>query len=410
MISFDIIEEKVVLRYTTDLGNVSWIDKKLQNDGKAKLAHAFTVKSVDLLPFLDDDDSGDMRSFAIGTVEEEYYVIRADVLELKYDLRISQDIDLTRRLFVAERNISIFRKVDGLAEEPIIIGGTDVKAIPEQEFRRLLREFPNSRSLDHYAASRVSHILREYLGTMTDAERSLATFMARRDRRSAKQSSDSGARVPVASELELEKFTYVRDQLVEMLKDAESFHETEWQKSVAELFLLIYPQYVTVLSNVQILDMYSTPGKKVRRYIDMLLVAASGDVDVIEIKKPSDHLLISKAKYRDNHIPRRDLTGAIVQAEKYVFYLGKLGPDGEEELTKKYAAELPDGLKIRIRRPKVIILSGRDSNLGTMERHDFEFSRHMFASVADIVSYDDLIRRLDNVIGAVGKRSRGEKA
>ena len=42
-----------------------------------------------------------------------------------------------------------------------------------------------------------------------------------------------------------------------MLKDAESYSEGAWQKAVADLFLLIFPQYVAVLHGVQVKERYS---------------------------------------------------------------------------------------------------------------------------------------------------------
>lgn len=79
-----------------------------------------------------------------------------------------------------------------------------------------------------------------------------------------------------------------------MLHDAEAFSEAEWQAAVADLFLLIFPQYVAVLSNVLVKERYSNPGRETKRYIDLLLVSANGEVDVIEIKKPFERSLVSK--------------------------------------------------------------------------------------------------------------------
>lgn len=115
------------------------------------------------------------------------------------------------------------------------------------------------------------------------------------------------------------KFEFVRDQLTEMLHDTEGYSEAEWQAAVADLFLLLFPQYVAVLHNVLVKEQYSNPGTVTKRYIDLLLVSANGTVDVIEIKKPSQRGLVSRSRYRDNHVPIRDLSGAIIQAEKYLF-------------------------------------------------------------------------------------------
>lgn len=412
MIDFEVRDSQVILVYEiADSGPALWIDQKLQGNGTATLSRVFTVQEADLIPGEttdtsdDDSDAEGVRRFVVGELDGEYRRIRANVLGLKYDLLISVSIPLAKEIFVAERNISIFRRIDELIDEQIVIGGTRPNAIPEEEFRRLLREFPTSTELARYAQARITRVLREYLETMSDAEQRLASYMERRARTATISPTEPHGRIPVVNELDLEKFTYVRERLSEMLKDAESYSEAEWQVSVADLFLLIFPQYVSVLRNVHVRESYSDGSKLTDRYIDMMLVGANGCVDIIEIKKPFERSLVSKSQYRANHVPVRKLSGAIMQAEKYLFYLNKSGKTGENEIAMKHAGELPPGLEIKIANPKAIILSGRDSNLTDQEKFDFEFIRRGYSSVVDVISYDDLLRRLDNVIAGLEKRS-----
>jgi hypothetical protein len=406
MITFEDHGSEVVLVYSADrFGSVAWVDERLKSEGEVTLSRVFTVRRADLLSGEDDDQNDDdVRRFVVGTIKGEYRRIRKGVLGLKYDLRIATSIRLTRSTFVAERNISIFGRIDDLVTEQIVVGGSRESAIPEEEFEGLLQTFPNSTEVTYYAQTRVARILREYLETTTDAERRLANYVERRERSATDKWAEPGGRIPAANELELEKFTYVRDRLVEMLKDAESFPESDWQKSVADLFLLIFPQYVVVLHNVQVEDRYSKERMSTPRYIDLMLVGANGCVDIIEIKKPFERGLMSKRQYRDNHVPVRELSGSIMQAEKYLFYLSKSGRSGEESIGQKYANDLPDGLRIRIANPKAIILSGRDSNLSDRERFDFEFVRRNYSNVVDIITYDDLLRRLGRIIETLGRR------
>lgn len=407
MISFEDRGGQVVLTYRSDWRPVSWVDDKLSVEGEATLSRTFTVRSADLLP-VEEDDDGDARAFVIGSVDDEYRTIRDDVLGLKHDLRISKSIGLSRKLFVAERDISIFRRIDELVDTQIIIGGELQSAIPEDEFHRLLHAFPTTTEMKLYASTRITRVLREYMGTMSNAERRLADYMARRARSKPKTWDQPGGRTVAANELEIMKFEFVRDQLTEMLHDTEGYSEAEWQAAVADLFLLIFPQYVAVLHNVLVKEQYSNPGTVTKRYIDLLLVSANGTVDVIEIKKPSQRGLVSRSRYRDNHVPIRDLSGAIIQAEKYLFYLSKAGRGGETTITQRHSTELPAGLEIRISNPKAFILAGRDSNLSSEERFDLEFARRGYSNVTDIISYDDLLRRVGNVVGSLMKRSENE--
>jgi len=407
MITFEDHESQVVLVYEPDAFGPTWVDDKLRSEGHVTFSRVFTVQKADLNT--EDADDEDVRRFAIGSVGGEYRTIRAGVLGLKYDLLIATSIHLRRSTFVADRNISIFGRIDNLVTEQIVVGGSRESAIPEEEFARLLQKFPTSTEVTYYAAARVTRILREYLETMSDAERRLENYMERHEGARANEHVESRGRIPAANELELEKFTYVRDRLVEMLKDAEVHSEAEWQAAVADLFILVFPQYVAVLRNVHVKEWYSSESKLTDRYIDLMLVGANGCVDIIEIKKPFERGLVSKGRYRGNHVPVRELSGSIMQAEKYLFYLSKSGRDGEKAISKKHAADLPAGLEVKIANPRAVILAGRDSNLSAQERFDFEFVRRKYSNVADIISYDDLLRRLENVIEALKKRVRTDE-
>lgn len=414
MISFEEHGSEVVLVYRPKQAGSAWLDEKLDSDGEATLARTFTVRKDDLVAPSADDEfrliDEDVRKFKIGTIRDGYRTIGKDVLGLKYDLRLADSVQLRPRTFVAERNISVFRRIDYLIDEQIVVGGSLPGAIPVDEFARLLHDFPTSTELTKYSRTRITRVLREYMETMSDAEQDLADYMARRDRSGPSASGEVHGRIPVANELELEKFTYVRDRLAEMLNDAESYPEADWQVAVADLFLLIFPQYVAVLHNVHVKERYSNESRSTDRYIDLMLVAANGCVDIIEIKKPFKRGLVSKRQYRDNHVPVRELSGSLMQAEKYLFYLIKAGRSGEADITAKHAADLPSGLEVRIANPKAIILSGRDGDLSDREKFDFEFVRRAHSNVVDIISYDDLLRRLTNVIASLTVRAAGRSA
>jgi hypothetical protein len=153
-----------------------------------------------------------------------------------------------------------------------------------------------------------------------------------------------------------------------------------------------------VLENVHIKDFYSKPGKVTDRYIDLVLVDANGNIDIIEVKKPFANAMLSRNTYRGNHTPRLELAGAVMQAEKYVFHLSKWGQAGDLEIYKKRKTELPAGIELKITNPKALILLGRDNDFSGEQRFDFEIIRRKYANMIDIMTYDDLLRRLDNII------------
>lgn len=411
MIRFEDRDPLLILAYVPDdLRSPKWLDEKLAQDGHTTIARVLTVQKGDLLnrtaEVEDEDPDEAVREFAIGRLEGQYRVIRADVLGLQHDLKIAKSVRLSRTTFIAERDISIFGRIGDLVDEQIVVGGDEEGAIPEEEFARLLRRFPTTTELRLYSWSRVTRILGEYVETMTDAEAKLAEHMARRER-ALSETAVAAERLPAANELELEKFTFVRDRIEEMLKTAEAYSEAEWQRTVADLFLLIFPQYVAVLQKVRVKEQYSKKPNTTVRELDLVLVAASGAVDILEIKKPFEKGLMSVRQYRDNHVPVRELSGTIMQVEKYLFYLSKSGPDGEKSIADKHKAELPAGLEIKIANPKAFVLSGRDDNFTGQQAFDFEFVRKKYSNMVDIITYDDLLRRLDNILSALRQRTGG---
>jgi len=210
---------------------------------------------------------------------------------------------------------------------------------------------------------------------------------------------------------EIDKYVLIRDTIQAWLEGEDAHTEKEWQALILNFILLIFPKYVAVLQNVTIHDYYSKLGKTGRRYLDIALVDAGGNLDIIEIKRPFDDILLGKTVYRGNYVPTKELSGTIMQAEKYLFHLSKWGVDGERHLTQTYAAELPSGLQIRVTNPKALLILGRDSKsdgssaLSAAQSFDLELIKRKYANLMDILTYDDLLRRLDRIIESLRRRS-----
>lgn len=373
-----------------------WLDEKLRQDDEVTLRRTFIFTTGDLVAqpqqAADEDDDAE-RIFKLGTAEEGYYRIDKAMLGLKHDLLLDKAMRLDSQIFVANRDISIFRKIDELIDEQIIVGGENENAIPLIDFELLIQTFPTSTELTHYARSRISRVLKDYFGTLSDAESQLNSYLAKKKRLVATSRSS------ILKNFELQKFEYIHSELEEMLREADSFaHEKDWQRRVLGLLLFIFPKYIAVLEEVDIKDFYSKPGEIRRRKIDLMLVDANGNIDIIEVKKPFANALLSRKKYRDNHTPRTELAGAVMQAEKYLFHLNKWGQAGEQAIYDKRKHELPKGLELKITNPKAMILLGRDNDFSGEQRFDFEIIRRKYANMIDIMTYDDLLRRLANII------------
>lgn len=52
-------------------------------------------------------------------------------------------------------------------------------------------------------------------------------------------------------------------------------------------------------------------------------------------------------------------------------------------------------MEIKIVNPNGLIIMGRDKGLSEEQRKDFEVIRRKYRNVLDIITYDDLIRRLE---------------
>ncbi len=291
-------------------------------------------------------------------------------------------------MFIAERNISIFSKIANLIQGSIYIGGPQENAIPKQAFQKLLQKFPNTYELNRYASARIGAVISSYLKLKEDYEDKYQKYI---NKKGGKEGSDLYSMVVTA---EVAKYKSIVDKLKSMLNEEPSYSEKQWQEEILQIILLLYPKYIFVFKNAPVKDIYS----KKNKWIDFLLVDATGNIDIIEIKKPFDKCIVTHATYRDNHIPLRELSGTVMQIEKYIFYLNKWGKAGEEKLTSYYRNDLPNGFAIKITNPGAIIIMGRENELTEDQLKDFEVIKRKYKNVIDIITYDDLIRRLETIL------------
>ena len=404
MIKLSKKDNQLLLIYQSDrYTDARWIDEKLQQDGAVTLRRTFTFSSAELVTqdAPSDEVNDGERVFLLGVLEEDYYKISKEILGLKHDLLLDGDMKIAAGTFIAHRDISVFSKIDDLIEEPIIVGGINESAIPLADFELLLKTFPTSTELTHYARTRIARVLKDYFGTISDAESQLNYHLNR------KKKLPIESRDTIVSNFELQKFEYVYVELESMLADADSYTEKNWQTKILKLLLFVFPKYIAVLENVHIKDFYSKPNQVTDRYIDLMLVDANGSVDIIEVKKPFSNALISRHRYRDNYTPRKELAGSVMQAEKYLFHLNKWGRAGEHEIHNIRKGELPTEIELKITNPKAMILLGRDNDFDGDHRFDFEIIRRKYANMLDIMTYDDLLRRVANIIEMMRRGSLG---
>jgi len=326
----------------------------------------------------------DQFAFRFGQRDGDYFEINPRIVGTDHTFFIHKEIRPIPKYFIAARDISILKHIDRLATSDVYIGGTREGAISHRGFLEVLRRFPTTTEMNKYAAARVEAVLRDFLDTKFDAVEVYESYLNRRI-----PARQSDLRQTFARE-ETAKYQTLLARLEGMLNDEAGYTERQWQKEIVQIVQVLYPKYIRVFEDVPIRDTLNSTSRR----LDMMLVDACGHVDVIEIKKPFNRSVLSNREYRSNFVPAKELTGAVMQLEKYLFYLSKWGNAGEQELTRRYRDQLPPELRLRIVSPGGFIILGREHDMSARQRGDFEVIKRQYLSVIDIITYDDLLARL----------------
>ncbi len=412
--TFRVKNNSLYLVYATDQ-EVGWIFLKLEAGSTTLLGKVFTITEGAIID--DPEDGGEEAEFPIGIKEDGYFKINPNVLQTKYPVFLSEEI-VSRlepeNFFVrqpyfgrksgeglgggvsGERYIPLFPKLEEMFEHSLRIGGSLEDSIPFEAFQKAIGVFPDTEEVKRYMDARIAHILGEYVVPRRDYIAHRDNLIASRESRLEQNGSESIIS-EVAKPLQIEIFETAREQLEQMLTATSAYSEGDWQNRILDIILLLYPKYIHKEKNLKVKtdDSYGL--------LDIALFDAGGFIDVIEIKKPEvgGVGVLRKTQYRNNCVPSRELSGAIMQVEKYAFWLTRWGKEGETVLQRRYGRRLPTGLRVRIANPVGIIIFGRDDGFNDKERQDFEIIKRKYKHVVDILTYDDLLRRLKNILEAL---------
>lgn len=380
---------KVILEYSPEFVELKEIYDELSKRESFIVSKTFHVTQNELISSLDNNDDQQSIDFVVAEKLGDYYKFPADILGLNNDVYIHQDIEISRKFFIAARKISIFRKIDKTVNSDIYVGGKNEGSIPIAEFRRLINNFPNSYELDKYVSARVESIISSYTNSNGHHEKKYHDYLNKKISLTGEKISNQLA------DYETFKYKKILSKLKKMLLKEEAYSETQWQEEILDILLLLYPKYLYVFREAPVKDFYN--GKN--RSIDYILIDSSGNIDIVEIKKPFNKCIVTSGLYRDNYIPLRDLTGTVMQIEKYIFHLSKSGSHGERKIMQKYKDKTPSDMEIKITNPGGFIIMGRKNNLSKVQLQDFEIIKRKYKNLIDILTYDDLIERLEFIIG-----------
>lgn len=368
-----------------------WVHELLTKKESFELKKTFIFTNEDLYEDNDDEDEFDLFDnveFVLGHIINQYYLINGEKLGINHNVYVSTELNVKKEHFITHNNISIFRKIANLVNQDIYIGGKQANNLPLEEFEKLVKSFPNTYEIKKYVNARLSVILRNYFESTPDSVKDYERYM------NLKSSLKGNSLKNIFRDSELNKYIIIREKLKNMLSNEIKYNEKQWQSEILEILLLIFPKYILVFEEVKVRDTYNNKDRK----LDYLLIDSGGNVDIVEIKKPFDNSIVTKTQYRDNYIPMRELSGTVMQIEKYIFYLNKWGRDGENWLTKKYKNEIPENFQIHITNPSAIIIMGREVGLSKEQLQDFEVIKRKYKNVVDIITYDDLLNRLNYII------------
>ena len=220
-----------------------------------------------------------------------------------------------------------------------------------------------------------SQAIRLYSDAKVDAVAKLNAYVNKRVLAKAKDL------IKPVRQAEIPKYAFLLEQLQKMRDSEDGYSEAAWQKEILQIVCLLNPKYIAAFPEVEIPDTDS----ETKRFLDFLLVDASGNVDVIEIKRSFARGLITSTTYRDNHIASRDLSGTVMQIEKYLRHLNRWGARGEAALRKHIGDKLPPDFQIKITNPCGVIIMGREKGLTSAQLRDLEVTRRHYKHIADIV-------------------------
>lgn len=386
-IRFEKDNDKLLLVYEPEY-NIEAVRKSLDEDN-LNLKHTFHLGRKNEYPSTLAEESEEIFYFVVGELVDGYYRLDREVFGTEHNFYFSASIKFTQSLFVAYQRRPILPKIDNLVSSDVYISeGDDLPLghIPFEEYLSLLRTFPTSTEITLYTEARISQAFSNYLDGLQDATTKYEQYLNRR-------MTPCPVKFGPTKEISLHLFQNAYEEFCDMLANVEKYREKDWQLAVCRIVRILYPKYIIAKREQCI----GSDGRN-KKIPDFLLVDASGFVDLLEIKKPNKQRLLTTNKYRNNYVADRDLSGAILQVEKYIYTLNHGGSAQEAVLQRDLEAELPEGMKIRITNPQGMLLMGRSNNLSPEQKLDLEIIKRQHKNLVDIMTYDDLLSRFKNIL------------
>ena len=334
----------------------------------------------------------DTIEFVIGELEGGYYRLDRNVFFTENTFYFYKDIKLKANYFFQPNKISVLNKMDKIITNDLYIGGDVANAIPEDVYINMIKNFPNKTECLKYQNMRIEFLCASYISSIKNNKLDYIDYINKKD----KKITNVGLAIDESIiNSELLKYKYILDKLKGMLNESEKYSENDWQIAIAKILMLLNSNYIGFLEKFKI----PIEDEGEFREPDFLLVDANGFIDIIEIKKSDNIQILNKIEYRNNYIPSRDLSGAIMQCNKYCFWLIQNRKSNEELISKKIKEKYRVDIKINIRSPKFTVILGRNNDFTEQQKKDFKTIKNQYNNVNEILTYDDIITHLERIIG-----------
>lgn len=343
-ITFEIVGDDLILIYEPEIANMRSFISDLSKGNTVHLRKTFNVKIDNLLEeyadkviayssetkeSLDFDDEFDfgVLEFRIGKVNGDYVELSQSVFDLNYRFLFSRTIPLKIRLFVADHNISIPRKMSEVFKSDIFIGGDETQAgfVSVSDYELLVKKFPTTTELKYYANSRVELLLSDYfddkVGFLQKYQRFIKTRKSLTDSKTPLLDRDDfvSSALYESTLHEVEQFSILLEDFTKKLF-SNSYPESFWQLYIKRLVFMLFPKYILAPREItfEAIDEVEDP---FQRRPDFILIDTNGFVDVMDIKTPETIIISNSPAYRNNYVPSKVFSSAIQQVEKYVYCL-----------------------------------------------------------------------------------------
>ncbi len=371
--------------------SIYWLFDKIKGNGFYELANTFRLTENSIVDYDTQFYSFGEFKLAELVVNEngKFYKIDKTILQINFDLYFEKSCNITEEYFLTSRKTSIFKIINDIGiDSNLYIGGDTEDSISELEYIKLIKSLPNNYEHKLYDNARVCAALRKFFCVKNDRETQFQKYVNKKDL--VKESFSETD----FEDFDIKRYEFLLNKLDNMLISENGYNEKDWQNEILRFIKVIFPKYI-ISEKEAIIRENNYHGKK---RIDIILGDFNGNIDIIEIKKPESAELLRKGMNRNNYIPSAILQGAIMQAEKYIYYLSRDGITAENNLNTQFNDKKPKGYLFKIRNPKAIIIMGRTKHYNKDQLDDFEIIKRKYKNIVDIISYDDLLNRLETVI------------